>query len=87
MQDVLCRIYTFEKLICLPFKIEPQREAILSGDLGPILQIGNNTVFLVETQHPLFSLHTPNGYGRLMGKQINVNFLFLSFLFFLFCFS
>ena len=34
--------------------------AILRGDLGPILQIKNNTV---------------SSYGRLKGKQIKFNFL------------
>ena len=34
------------------------RENIEPFNLGPILQIGNNTVFLVGAQHHSFSLHT-----------------------------
>ena len=47
----------------------------LNGNLDPILQLGNNTVFLVGTQNPLFSLQTSNSMG-VEGKQIKKKCIF-----------
>ena len=43
--------------------VEILKRKNLSGDLGP--NTSRKTLSGLGTKHPLFSLHTPNRYGRL----------------------